>query len=313
MPRGGTLGSFGSKQDLQKVSLLEVKDLLAVEGAAMNDTPSARTDAVSLLPLPLAQLYRRACNAKTSQDRHHHAFYLAEATLKLAACLRIGIALGTGLESRSPLARTLESLCLPSIGHWVGFLRDTTEYLRQRPDVVLLPLAGHHEALLRASALPAVRQLAQRASRGGADDAPPVTPEQAREASRQGVLGFFNLLAAYRNQVFGHGAQRLSAFYEELGPLLLAATAEVLQQECLFGGLTLAVARLAPDVAGRSVSLIWQGRPSAPSRTRPSRPPGQPRDRWPLSPRECGCRCIRWSSTRRTVTNGNGSAFSTAR
>ena len=78
---------------------------------------------VARLPLPLAQLYRRAHNAKTAQDRHHHAYYLAEATLKLAACVRIGIALHYGLEPRSALAQRLEQLCLPSTGQWVGMLR----------------------------------------------------------------------------------------------------------------------------------------------------------------------------------------------
>ena len=35
------------------------------------------------LPLPLAQLYRRAFNAKGARDRHDAAYYLWEATLKL--------------------------------------------------------------------------------------------------------------------------------------------------------------------------------------------------------------------------------------
>ena len=43
-------------------------------------------DLVRRLPLPLAQLYRRAHNAKTPQDRHRTAFYLWEAALKLLGC-----------------------------------------------------------------------------------------------------------------------------------------------------------------------------------------------------------------------------------
>jgi hypothetical protein len=225
----------------------------------MSPTPAFDDDLLGRLPLPLAQLYRRARNAKTPQDRHHHAFYLAESALKLAASLRIGVALAHGLEPRSPLAQNLEQLCLPAVGHWVGFLRETTDYLRRRPDAALLPLANAHEALLRHEALPAVRAFAERAARGGPDEHPPLAPEQARDAARQGVLGFFTLVAAYRNQVFGHGAQRLPAYYEDLGPLLLDAACEVLSQECLFGGLTLAVARLAPDASGRSVQVEWHG------------------------------------------------------
>jgi hypothetical protein len=37
------------------------------------------------LPLPLAQLYSRAHNAKDSRGRHDNTFYLCEALIKLAA------------------------------------------------------------------------------------------------------------------------------------------------------------------------------------------------------------------------------------
>ncbi len=39
------------------------------------------------LPLPLAQLYSRAFNAKDARGRHDNAFYLCEALVKLAAAL----------------------------------------------------------------------------------------------------------------------------------------------------------------------------------------------------------------------------------
>jgi hypothetical protein len=207
-------------------------------------------DLLVRLPLPLAQLYRRARNAKSAQDRHHNAYYLAEAALKLSACARIGAALASGLAPRSPLARSLEDLSLPSVGHWVGFLREAALHLRDRPDSALLPLAAAGEKLLLPGAFPAARAFAEQAARAPPGGSPAIGAGLARDASRQGILGFFSLVAAYRNQVFGHGAQRLPAFYEELGPLLLAAAAEVLREECLFGGLTLAVARLSPGPTG---------------------------------------------------------------
>jgi hypothetical protein len=64
----------------------------------MSVSPGPDEDLIRRLPLPMAQLYRRACNAKTALDRHHNAYYLAEATLKLAAALRIGAALVTRRE-----------------------------------------------------------------------------------------------------------------------------------------------------------------------------------------------------------------------
>ena len=44
---------------------------------------------VRRLPLPLAQLYRRAHNAKTPQDRHLVAYLLWEAALKLLGCVAV--------------------------------------------------------------------------------------------------------------------------------------------------------------------------------------------------------------------------------
>jgi hypothetical protein len=96
--------------------------------------------------LPLAQLHRRARDGKPPVDRHHNAYYLAEATLKLAASTRIGEALLLGLDHHVPLARSLEQLCLSSVGHWVGFLREALDYLLARPDATLLHLAATHEA-----------------------------------------------------------------------------------------------------------------------------------------------------------------------
>jgi hypothetical protein len=58
------------------------------------------------LPLPLAQLHRRAFNAATSQERHGRAYFLAEAALKLAASLRIGIALQHGCAGPCSAAKS---------------------------------------------------------------------------------------------------------------------------------------------------------------------------------------------------------------
>ena len=44
---------------------------------------------IARLPLPLAQLYRRARNGKTPLDRHLTAYYLWEASLKLLGSVAI--------------------------------------------------------------------------------------------------------------------------------------------------------------------------------------------------------------------------------
>jgi hypothetical protein len=188
------------------------------------------------LPMPLREIYQRAITARNPVDRHMRALALAEAGLRLAASARLGVALAVGLEPDSALARSLRGARRPTLGHWVGFLREATFYLQARPDAERLPLAGTHEELLEARALPAVEACLGRAFR--AELAPLLEGEV--EITRLGVLGFFNSLVAYRNRL-AEGPQQPLAYHEELGPLLLEATREVLRQRCLFGGLILSV------------------------------------------------------------------------
>src|SRR6185295_17422159 len=85
------------------------------------------------LPLPLAQLYRRAHNAKTPHERHHAAFYLWEAALKLLGST--AIAEYAELNDHDPeLVERLRSLARPSLGHWWEFVRRLTPVLAERGD-----------------------------------------------------------------------------------------------------------------------------------------------------------------------------------
>jgi hypothetical protein len=67
------------------------------------------------LPLPLAQLYRHAHNAKTTRDRHHIAYYLWKAALKLLGSTAIVEYVVCGLD-RPDLNASLEDLARPSVG-----------------------------------------------------------------------------------------------------------------------------------------------------------------------------------------------------
>src|ERR1051326_4723601 len=75
------------------------------------------------LPLPLAQLYRRAHNAKSVQERHHAAFYLWEASLKLLGATAVGFYLASGKAPDAALAERLQNLARPSVGHWWEIVR----------------------------------------------------------------------------------------------------------------------------------------------------------------------------------------------
>jgi predicted Ser/Thr protein kinase len=212
---------------------------------------SGRRELLQALPLPLAQLLRRAMNGKSAAERHHGAFYLAECTLKIAGAARVGLWMDRALVPGGDLARKLESLVLPSLGHWCELLRELTLSLSKRPDVALLPPLCDAAALARKR--PEWTHVAALCRRGVELEI--FGEEPAKQALRRGVLGFFDLVVAYRNVVIGHGAQRTSAFYEELARLLLDAVLEVLADPALLGGLELAQARLELD--GETSHTAW--------------------------------------------------------
>jgi hypothetical protein len=82
------------------------------------------------LPLPLAQLLRRAHNAKTPLERHLTAFYLWEAGLKLLGCAAI-VEYVRRPDPDPQLAERLQNLARPSLGHWWEFVRRLTALLAE--------------------------------------------------------------------------------------------------------------------------------------------------------------------------------------
>jgi len=175
---------------------------------------------VQRLPLPLAQLYRRAHNAKTALERHLTAFYLWEASLKLLASVAV-----VDYAERGPaepkLVESLHNLARPSLGHWWEIARLLVPALVERGDE---PYQRMHTLLLgkaradcpRAAGLDALLREALEGKAG------------ARATVQFGEL--FARLVTFRNAELGHGAagQRSGEFYERMGPALLAGLAEVL-------------------------------------------------------------------------------------
>ena len=203
------------------------------------------------LPMPLAQLCKRALRSDAPSDRHHAAFYLAEASVKLAASARIGRWLDRGCTPGGDLAKRLEGLLLPSLGHWCGWFRDVSAALAALPDAAADPLALSAKALAKKRELRAVAAFARAAAREQA-----VGGSVADQAEKRGLVGFFDLLVAYRNEVVGHGAQRSQRFYAELADLLIDALAEVLALPEILGGLSLALPRLS-TTDGKRAQVRW--------------------------------------------------------
>lgn len=181
------------------------------------------------LPLPLAQLYGRAFNAKSPRERHDNAFYLFEALVKLAATTATAYYLEeVSIEpsSRVPmLDRLLAQLALPSLGQWLGILREVSRHFASRVDTPSHPWGKPVWDGLSATRkdLPGMLALHQRIKNGPDGD---LATDQTCS-----LLGVLEGLVQYRNSVFGHGAGRMESFYEsEMGPLLFPAINEVLAE-----------------------------------------------------------------------------------
>src|ERR1700674_3696138 len=117
----------------------------------MNGIVALNEELLRRLPLPLAQLYRRAHNAKTHQERHHAAYYLWEAALKLLGSVAIVEYAELG-DVDPQLAERLKNLARPSLGHWWEFVRRLVPVLAGRnhqafPSVRDLLLRGPRDAL----------------------------------------------------------------------------------------------------------------------------------------------------------------------
>lgn len=180
------------------------------------------------LPLPLAQLYGRTYNAKSARERHDNAFYLVEALVKLIASTATAGYLdevSLGPSPRVPvLDRLLAQLALPSLGQWLGILRELAKYFATRVDSASHPWGSLNEQLTKTTRdEPALLALYQRIKNG---------PDGSLAADQScSLIGVLDALVQYRNAVFGHGAGRFESFYaDEMGPLLFPAVNEMLAE-----------------------------------------------------------------------------------
>src|SRR5438132_7248506 len=99
----------------------------------MRHYPAPDEGLVQRLPLPLAQIYRRAHNAKTPLERHLTAFSLWEASLKLLASVAI-VEYAQRDEADPQLAERLQNLARPQLGHWWEFVRILIPVLADQED-----------------------------------------------------------------------------------------------------------------------------------------------------------------------------------
>jgi eukaryotic-like serine/threonine-protein kinase len=223
----------------------------------MRTVPACNEDLIGRLPLPLAQLYRRAHNAKTPQERHHAAYYLWEASLKLLGSVAV-VAYAELGDQDPELADRLRNLARPAVGHWWEFVRRLVAVLAAREDAgfvrvrdVLLGRA--RDDLPHAAGLDAV--LCQ-----------VLDGREAAARTTVRLTELFDRLVRYRNQEFGHGAvgQRPAAVYDRVGRALMAGVPEVLcRLDPLAGRRLVYVADVRRQAGGRWLAERYELRGEA--------------------------------------------------
>ncbi|MFO0552062.1 MAG: bifunctional serine/threonine-protein kinase/formylglycine-generating enzyme family protein [Polyangiaceae bacterium] len=192
-------------------------------------------DLLARLPTPLAQLARRILNARPGVEHHGAAFYFAEASLKLAAGARLSRLLARREWLEPELAQKLEAIVLPSVGHWCSFLAESSRVLAVKAGDTPLGAAS------KEMGKPLASSSATAAFIDAVREADLITDETAKRSKKAGTLGFYDVLASYRNQVMGHGALRSAAFYERFAVILRRAALEAVLSPSYLGGRQLAV------------------------------------------------------------------------
>lgn len=182
---------------------------------------------VPRLPLPLAQLYRRAHNAHRAKDRKETAYCLWEASIKLLGC--VCVCEYAQLDVHDPRVDSeLQKLARPALGHWVGFIRQLLPILRDHKiqgfDSLYDSLTRKRDDLPRLASMDAwLRQSLEG------------KPSQRIVVT---ILDVFARLTQFRNQEVGHGAigQRDEEFYHQVGHHLLAGAGDLLSRIDLLAG-----------------------------------------------------------------------------
>ena len=107
--------------------------------------------------------------------------------------------------------KVLGALSRPSLGQWVGMLRELTQHYQKAQGHPMAALWSRLNGKQREADSPALLKLYNRICNG--PDQPAATHSTCR------LLDLFDRIVTYRNAVGGHGGPRTNDFYEqEMGP-----------------------------------------------------------------------------------------------
>jgi hypothetical protein len=183
--------------------------------------PGFPEDLVRRRPLPLAQLYRRAHNSRTPQERHLAAFYLWEVALRLLSSVALVEYAALGEHDEAIDQRLTKLGGRGDLGLWWQVARLLVPLLADRGDPyfgwVRGVLFGGRPADL--AALTALQAAVDEHKPEGRDRAIPTLSLER----------LITALIVYRNRELGQGVdwRRSAEEYARLGNRLLGAAAEV--------------------------------------------------------------------------------------
>lgn len=182
------------------------------------------------LPLPLAQLYKRAHNGKDPRSQHDNAYYFFEVLIKLMSCTLLTSYIGDSQRGESQsqaVDREIANLRRASIGHWVAMLRVLARHFGQGAGAASHPLGHLWEQLNeKHRSISGLTRLYQRI-KNRVDG----SPANDRTCT---ITQLFDALPHYRTDTIGHAASRSEAFYaDDLGPLLYDAMSELVAPDML--------------------------------------------------------------------------------
>ncbi|MGV3483876.1 MAG: hypothetical protein ACO1RT_05620 [Planctomycetaceae bacterium] len=200
----------------------------------------ANEELCNRLPLPLAQLYRRAYMAKSDLERHQVAYCLWEASLKVLTSVVIFEYAKTPRQDEEHAA-LLQKLIRPDVSHWCQILRK------------LLPVTAHDDALLHRTQV-LFSSAIQDELPYNAELAIALQGQPTGHPDKTTLFDLFDALVAYRESVFGSApfADRPSVDYQRIGRALLAATGEwLLRIDVLAGQQLTYVSDVTAQQAGR--------------------------------------------------------------
>lgn len=193
----------------------------------MTSNPSSNADLVQHLPLPIAQLYRRARNAKSATEKHQAAYFLWEASIKLLTT-SVVLEFGHSRTANEEQSNLLHRLACPKLADWIDILNS------------LLPEIGENDSSLRATSRALKSNLASQfdSCRDLASSLQRVNQTDMIDDTSATLLDLFAQLPAYRWRVWSQQplANDNEGSIELLGDRMLASAENWLPQVDLLLG-----------------------------------------------------------------------------